>query len=185
MWPKLNTMKHFVTLAALLTSLSAFAQLPYNPDANNDGHIGAFDLTSLLSVYSGNFSNGVLGEGTEMAELEVYDWAAVFKGNSTAINSWVVDLSLIPSYLPDNVFTGPIELDFPDIVNGTTVTILKPSNWVSTYGSNSISASTFTGDFFWGEITGLDGSESFCAKLVFWNGEWLSLHPAVHYYAWN
>ena len=64
---KINTMKHFVALAALLTSLSAFAQLPYNPDANNDGQIGAYDLTALLSVYSNTFSNGILSNDATMA----------------------------------------------------------------------------------------------------------------------
>ena len=46
-------MKHFVTLAALLTSLVALAQNPnYDPDSNGDDLIGAVDLTSLLAVYN-------------------------------------------------------------------------------------------------------------------------------------
>jgi len=49
MWPKLNTMKHFVALAALLTTFSAFAQLQH--DSNNDGCVGSEDLLSLLTEY--------------------------------------------------------------------------------------------------------------------------------------
>ena len=53
MWPKLNTMKHFVTLSALLTSLIALAQNPnYDPDSNGDDLIGAEDLQSFLAVYN-------------------------------------------------------------------------------------------------------------------------------------
>lgn len=179
-------MKHFVILAALLTSLSVFAQLPYNPDANNDGHIGAFDLTSLLSVYSGNFSNGLLGEGTGMAELTVGDdgsWAE-FSGYSSATNSWVVDLSLLPSYPPDQFFNGGISIAFDPVANGTTLTILKPSDWVlgSPGGQISTYASTVNGDFFGGQIQGLHYSGPKCVKFVFWNGEWLSLYPDIYYF---
>ena len=55
MLPKLNTMKHFVTLAALMTLFSAFAQLPYNPDSNNDGQIGA----AFPSVWTTKLAVGV------------------------------------------------------------------------------------------------------------------------------
>lgn len=53
MWPKLNTMKHFVTLVACLASFFALAQNPnYDPDSNGDDLIGAEDLVSLLGVYN-------------------------------------------------------------------------------------------------------------------------------------
>ena len=57
MWPKLNTMKHFVTLVACLASFIALAQNPnYDPDSNGDDLIGAEDLVSLLSVYNTSLS---------------------------------------------------------------------------------------------------------------------------------
>lgn len=176
-------MKHFVTLAALLTSLSAFAQLPYNPDANNDGHIGAFDLTSLLSVYSGNFSNGVLGEGTLMAAMDstVFDNGQVkyeFSINGSNANSWVVDLSLVPTSLPQNM----LEISASEIPNGTTLTILKPTNWlydypVITYAS-SIDGPDFNGEFYGAFSAPFLG---FYAKMVFWNGQWLPSNQFVAY----
>ena len=53
MWPKLNTMRHFVTLVACLASFIALAQNPnYDPDSNGDDLIGAEDLVSLLGVYN-------------------------------------------------------------------------------------------------------------------------------------
>ena len=53
MWPKLNTMKHFVTLVACFTSFIALAQNPnYDPDSNGDNLIGVADLASLLAVYN-------------------------------------------------------------------------------------------------------------------------------------
>ena len=53
MWPKLNTMKHFVTLVACFTSFIGLAQNPnYDPDYNGDAFIGVTDLTSLLSIYN-------------------------------------------------------------------------------------------------------------------------------------
>lgn len=53
MWPKLNTMKRFVTLVACFASVIALAQNPnYDPDSNGDDLIGAEDLVSLLGVYN-------------------------------------------------------------------------------------------------------------------------------------
>ena len=64
-------MKHFVTLAALLTSLSAFAQLPYNPDENGDGLIGVVDLQGLLANYGNEFASAVVSEDGESALVYV------------------------------------------------------------------------------------------------------------------
>ena len=48
-------MKYFITLLIAALSLNAFGQsfppLPYNPDQNGDGLIGASDLQDLLAVY--------------------------------------------------------------------------------------------------------------------------------------
>ena len=53
MWPKLNTMKPFVTLVACLASFIGLAQNPnYDPDSNGDNLIGAEDLQSFLAVYN-------------------------------------------------------------------------------------------------------------------------------------
>ena len=71
-WPKLNTMKHFVTLAALLTSLVALAQtpqLPFNPDENGDGLIGVADLQSFLALYNTEFSAAVSANGIAFINL--------------------------------------------------------------------------------------------------------------------
>lgn len=72
MLPKLNTMKHFVTLAALLTSLVALAQtpqLPFNPDENGDGLIGVADLQSFLALYNTEFSAAVTNNGIALINL--------------------------------------------------------------------------------------------------------------------
>lgn len=65
-------MKHFVTLAALLTSLVALAQnpltpnfpFPYNPDGNADGYIGLNDMLDLLSVYGQEYPESFYGDST-------------------------------------------------------------------------------------------------------------------------
>ena len=75
MWPKLNTMKHFITLTAFLVSLMAAGQNDpfWNPDANGDDLIGFTDLASLLSVYNSNIGvdSSVTCEfnGTDLEEL--------------------------------------------------------------------------------------------------------------------
>ena len=133
-------MKHFVTLAALLTSLSAFAQLPYNPDANNDGHIGAVDLTSLLSVYSGNFSNGVLGEGTSILEPNIQNYDPELFGqlqvseayfNWDGSTSFVIDLSFAALNEPlEVIWQFHLLSQGQDWINGTTMTaIIPPGNF--------------------------------------------------------
>ena len=171
-------MKHFVTLAVLLTSLSAFAQLPYNPDANNDGQIGAFDLTSLLSVYSTSFSNGVLGEGTEMAffnpiEIGNGNYYYLFETYTTA-SHWIVDLSLVQVPLADD-----IAIQVSGGVNGVTLTILKPTDW--TYNYISLITYLEGGEEIYGALTGLGSVYGRCMQLVFWNGEWLPLTDETIY----
>ena len=161
-------MKHFVAMAALLTSLSAFAQLPYNPDANNDGHIGAFDLTSLLSVYSGGFSSGFLDAGTMMADFTYTTGGAYFSCYSSyeqPTTSWVVDGHLWSS-------SGLLEyspaVTIDPVVNGTTIHFLIPPNgtWEisvvavpldSAAGYTSHPVMTSTHDIY---------------KIVWWNGDW-------------
>lgn len=167
MWPKLNTMKHFVTLAALLTSLSAFAQLPYNPDANNDGHIGAFDLTSLLSVYSGNFSNGVLSEGTSVLQPEILHFPEVNITdafyNYDGSNSVVLDLSLLANNDEGHVWSIWVNTDGEELLNGTTVTLICPSGF--DFGGIGF------GDYFLSNAYSSSFANRF-HKWVFWNGNW-------------
>ena len=127
MWPKLNTMKHFLTFATLFSSLTMLAQLPYNPDANNDGLIGAFDLTSLLSVYSNPFSNGVLGEGVVIlnSSLEIPTSDNLVEHvysdiEGSEANSFVFDLTLFDSCKNHNIsIVG-------DFVNGMTFSLIVP-----------------------------------------------------------
>lgn len=172
-------MKHFVTLAALLTSLSAFAQLPYNPDSNNDGLIGAYDLTSLLSVYSNNFSNGVLSEGTSIIQPEIEGYYPDSVGElfyPNAIFNWdgstsvVVDLT-IDEEIYDNPWAPywhyQVQSNGQEWINGTTITALIPSN----------SYDIFTVD--WGLETfqslNIDApgyEENRFMKWVYWNGDW-------------
>ena len=71
-YPKLKTMKHLMTLAALFVSSLAMAQIPtfpWNPDGNGDGVIGSSDLIELLTVYGQEFQNAIVSENQESALL--------------------------------------------------------------------------------------------------------------------
>lgn len=164
-----NHMNRFFTLLLAASSLSAFGQLPYNPDANDDGHIGAVDLTALLSVYSGNFSNGVLSDGTVVVTPEVFNigWYVGDYFLNEGATSFVIDLNILKDIEPNaadwgiNVFGSNAT-----IVNGSTLTILYPGDFKPT--------------IYWGlydETTGsfeIDPSASAnrFVKWVWWNGEW-------------
>ena len=69
--PKLDVMKHLMTLVALFGSFALMAQLPYNPDANGDGLIGVADLQGLLATYGSEFENVIVAEDGESALLQV------------------------------------------------------------------------------------------------------------------
>ena len=75
MWPKLYTMRHLLTMSALLISSLAMGQNNpfWNPDANGDDLIGFTDLASLLSVYNSSIGidSSVTCEfiGTDLEEL--------------------------------------------------------------------------------------------------------------------
>lgn len=178
-------MKHFVTLAALLTSLSAVAQLPYNPDANGDGLIGAFDLTSLLSLYSGNFSNGVLGEGAAMASMEFVEdgfggGVYFFQCNGYQASSFVIDLSLVDLSQYGGFDYPAIEILWESVYNGATLIFLRPTNWGHPY-TFPICSILDESTAFCGSLGGFDSYLGRCDKLVFWNGEWLPLTGPVSY----
>ena len=163
-------MKHFVTLAALLTSLSAFAQLPYNPDADNNGTIGASDLTALLSVYGNGFSNGVLGVGSTMATLDMpfgsdYPYYLYNFNGYGCCSSFVVDLTLIPQsvVLAED---ADINLNIGDLYNGLTITFMVPGYWG---GYNPV--------YYNGELESIEIQFSLSAissfqQVVWWNGQW-------------
>ena len=71
MWPKLNPMKHLLTLTALLISslaMGQFPNLPYNPDENGDGLIGVVDLQGLLANYGNEFASAVVSEDGESSK---------------------------------------------------------------------------------------------------------------------
>ena len=169
-------MKHFVTLAALLTSLSVFAQLPYNPDSNNDGHIGVIDLTSLLSVYSNSFSNGFLGSGTMMAEHSYIGIDTYFcqSDDDQPITSWVVDgnIEFAAGWPSFAVLVDPV-------VNGTTIHLLLPEEG---YYQFSVYATTIDETIIEGETNVLwdESMESNSTwnpriwKMVWWDGKWHS-----------
>ena len=166
-------MKHFLTLAALLTSLSPFAQLPYNPDANNDGLIGAFDLQSLLSVYSNPFSNGVLGEGVVIAE-PCSSWTV---GNVVYHSYNCLDLEQASSFVFDlTVFSSSFNhqlLISGDWVNGMTFSFFVPP----TAAGSSLSNNSYSGhisqsgdccnDFY---LTNPNPFIGKLTKFVWWNG---------------
>lgn len=67
-------MKHIFIVASLLFSLSCYAQLPYNPDANNDLLINTGDLTEFLTLFGQSFLAEGLVEvengGTSAATIE-------------------------------------------------------------------------------------------------------------------
>jgi len=97
MWPKLNTMKHFVTLAALMTSLIALAQNPnYDPDSNGDDLIGAEDLVSLLGVYNTSLAVDTTLECDFEGTAEDEWLFGVFTGE-VVIDSVVVQFSISDS----------------------------------------------------------------------------------------
>ena len=56
-------MKHLMTLLALVVAVTAGAQgttiheYPWNPDWDNDNHIGSSDLTGFLSAFGSEFGN--------------------------------------------------------------------------------------------------------------------------------
>ncbi|MDA0940909.1 MAG: hypothetical protein O2990_07890 [Bacteroidetes bacterium] len=169
-------MKHLITLVALLTSLSAIAQLPYNPDANNDGHIGAVDLTSLLSVYSNNFSNGVLSEGTSILvpNFNYYDsenYPTLQYGeayfNWDGSTSFVIDLSFA-AWNPENSLVTNwqfwLSSQNQDWINGTTMTAIIPDGWFNYLFVDEVPLAL---DF----ETGLPQVNRFF-KWVYWNGNW-------------
>ena len=69
-------MKHLMTLAALLVSTAAVAQiptLPWNPDGNDDQFIGLPDLLGLLTVYGQEFENAIVSEDGESAIMYMGD----------------------------------------------------------------------------------------------------------------
>ena len=71
-------MKHLITLAALLVSTAAVAQiptLPWNPDENGDQFVGLPDLLGLLTVYGQEFQNAIVAEDGESAIMYMGDMA--------------------------------------------------------------------------------------------------------------
>lgn len=67
-------MKHLLIVAGLFFSFNCFAQLPYNPDANNDLLINTGDLTEFLTLFGQSFLAEGLVEvengGTSAATIE-------------------------------------------------------------------------------------------------------------------
>ncbi|MDA8607001.1 hypothetical protein N9L13_08240 [Flavobacteriales bacterium] len=49
-------MKHLFTLLALIATMTARAQAPYNPDTDGDQYITTQDLMSMLAVFGGPFT---------------------------------------------------------------------------------------------------------------------------------
>ena len=97
MWPKLNTMKHFVTLVACLASFFALAQNPnYDPDSNGDDLIGAEDLVSLLGVYNTSLAVDTTLECDFEGTAEEEWLFGVFTGE-VVIDSVVVQFSISDS----------------------------------------------------------------------------------------
>ena len=84
-------MRYLITLLFAALSLNAVGQgipqLPYNPDATEDGFIGSPDLLELLSLYGEEFSSAILSEDQESA--------IVYMGNSD-IFSCRLSCSVLP-----------------------------------------------------------------------------------------
>lgn len=72
-------MRYLVTLLLAALSFNAVGQgipqLPYNPDATEDGFIGSPDLLELLSLYGEEFSSAILSEDQESAIVYMGDLA--------------------------------------------------------------------------------------------------------------
>lgn len=96
-------MKYIFILSAVAIAWAAplRAQTPYNPDADENHSITAYDLTSLLSVYGLPFSSAFLSDGAILLEnqggccpeyfVPPYETEAttfVFDGNLVTGNPW-------------------------------------------------------------------------------------------------
>ena len=162
-------MKRLVALMICAVSFGAAAQstnLPYNPDANNDGLIGAFDLTSLLSVYSGNFSNGILGEGTAIVGPPPLGISYII---CTGFSSYVVDLY---QFVPD-VFASFPQILVYSPMNGTTVSIIIPESGIDQIFISSLkSDEVFPSDDTEIDLFNKNNYAGNFTKLVYWNGVW-------------
>lgn len=145
MWPKLNTMKHFVTLAALLTSLIALAQNPnYDPDSNGDDLIGAVDLTSLLAVYNTSLAVDTTLECNFDGTAED-EWLFGILSGEIILDSVVVQYSISDSatyYEPGcptlQVYYVEVEMEYtllPDVISDTYVFLEQ--YYSSPWGSNN------------------------------------------------
>ena len=145
MWPKLNTMKHFVTLAALLTSLVALPQNPnYDPDSNGDELIGAVDLTSLLAVYNTSLAVDTTLECNFDGTAEE-EWLFSVITGEVFIDSVVVQYSISDSatyYDPGcptlQVYNLDVEMEytlFPSAISETFVWL--SGEYANPWGSNS------------------------------------------------
>lgn len=137
-------MKHFVTLAALLTSLVALAQNPnYDPDSNGDDLIGAVDLTSLLAVYNTSLAVDTTLECNFDGTAED-EWLFGVITGEVFIDSIVVQYSISDSatyYEPGcptlQVYYLDVEMEyslFPDVISETYVRL--SGDYANPWGSN-------------------------------------------------
>jgi hypothetical protein len=100
-YPRLNTMKHLLTLTALLISSLAMGQMPYNPDSNGDYLIGASDLVSFLGLYNTILVDTTLTCSYEGTELE--SWVGGIFDGSLILDSVYVEYLItdsVPTYFP-------------------------------------------------------------------------------------
>ena len=168
---------------SFLSSAVAVAQLPYNPDANSDGLIGAYDLTSLLSLYSNSFSNGLLETGTQMATLANTPFQEEMFYVDNSANSWVVDLTGSDGQEDFYLFSLHQEGNqLDELFNGLTVTFIHSEPAYRVFIIKYTVNYNATIDQDWSTIPlGPDaaGNDSFATpnhftKVVFWNGLWHS-----------
>ena len=138
-------MKHFVTLAALLTSLIALAQNPnYDPDSNGDDLIGAEDLVSLLGVYNTSLAVDTTLECNFDGTAED-EWLFGVITGEVVIDSVVVQYSISDSatyYEPGcptlQVYYLEVEMEyslFPSEISETYVRL--SGDYANPWGSNS------------------------------------------------
>jgi len=108
-------MKSISLLICLFLSATCWAQLPYNPDANNDGVINTGDLTQFLTLFGSSFlAEGVVqieNGGTSAASIDEarqnFD-IALFSDSSMLIDAIAVPFGWVEGGLraTGNVATG-------------------------------------------------------------------------------
>ena len=145
---------------ALVVAVTAGAQgtsihdYPWNPDSNNDTHIGSEDLMGLLSTYGTQF--GLPPEPCDYDGTPLEEWSiAVFNGEI------IID-SIFIEYQIENTLTYFIP-GCPEVVTDT----ITLSNYGMTYSPYNFYSSSFPTTIF--ASTGVDAFDSYLTMALVYN----------------